>query len=148
MNELEKDNINDKIKFKQGSRMNTKNKINEYPNNLEADILLTYRNQFGQNLGVIWDRIENYSNNFQIQTEYFFILFREMLNRGYIKLQKDNKIIEKSTEEWEDMFRKNWPKDDSPYKTCKGDIIVWFISDAPAFAVWFDPETNYCEWST
>lgn len=111
----------------------------------------------GLHLGGLYYEIESYTDTFDRRTEIFFILFREMLHRGYLKLQRDNQIIEYTPEEWEAIFRKAWPKKIDGVWTNIGDIKnfeeddigIWFITDScPAYAVWVDPEDRSLEWST
>lgn len=107
-----------------------------------------YTGMIGLNLSVLWDTIKDFSDNFEERTEAFFILFKELLRRGHLKLQRDGKIIEHTPEEWERIFRGEWPKSDMPYGAYEGDIIIWFThEDCPAYAVWIDPEDGSEYWA-
>ena len=81
-----------------------KNKENcAYLTRLESDIKKALDNS-GVSLDILWLVIEDFSDIYEERTEAFFILFREMLRRGHLKLQRDGEIIEHSPEEWEKIF--------------------------------------------
>ncbi|WP_281785144.1 DUF596 domain-containing protein [Uruburuella suis] len=125
-----------------------KNKENcAYLIRLESDIEKALDNS-GVSLDILWLVIEDFSDTYEEQTEAFFILFKEMLRRGHLKLQRDGEIIEHSPEEWEKIFRAVWPSSDMPYGAYEGDIVIWFTDDpCPAYAVWVDPEDGSLYWA-
>lgn len=96
----------------------------------------------------MWYGIECYADTFEGRTEIFFVLFKEMLRRGHLKLQRNEQIIEHTPEEWESIFREVLPASDSPYNTYAGDIGLWFTDNqCPAYAVWVDPDDGSLEWT-
>ena len=134
-----------------------KNKENcAYLIRLESDIEKALDNS-GVSLDILWLVIEDFSDTYEERTEAFFILFREMLRRGHLKLQRDGEIIEHSPEEWEKIFRAVWPpaevwwpKGEQYKETYVGeiDMSIWFITDdCPAYAVWVDPEDGSLYWA-
>ena len=134
-----------------------KNKENcAYLIRLESDIEKALDNS-GVSLDILWLVIEDFSDTYEEQTEAFFILFKEMLRRGHLKLQRDGEIIEHSPEECEKIFRAVWPpaevwwpKGEQYKETYVGeiDMSIWFITDdCPAYAVWVDPEDGSLYWA-
>ncbi|QMT36772.1 DUF596 domain-containing protein [Neisseria wadsworthii] len=128
-------------------QMITNERLNQYHNRLEKDINDTI-DAMGTSLYLVWDVVKDFSDDFEEQTEAFFILFKELLRRGHLKLQRDDKIIEHTPEEWEQIFRAVWPRSDTPYGAYEGDICIWFTDDpCPAYAVWIDPEDGTEYWT-
>lgn len=119
----------------------------KYQARLETDVRRALNNA-GVAMDVLWWIIEDFSDDFEEQTEAFFILFKELLRRGHLKLQRENKIIEHTPEEWEQIFRAVWPQSDTPYGSYEGDICIWFTDEpCPAYAVWIDPEDGTEYWA-
>nr|WP_262379019.1 DUF596 domain-containing protein [Neisseria mucosa] len=99
----------------------------------------------------MWSTIKDFSSDFEEKTEAFFILFKELLRRGHLKLQRDGQIIEHTPEEWERIFREVWPEYEIEPNPLPGyapfDIGMWLTVEAPAYAVWIDPEDGSEYWA-
>ena len=111
-----------------------------------------YTGMIGLNLAVLWTTIEDFSESFEERTEAFFLLFKELLRRGHLKLQRDGEIIEHSPEEWEKIFRGVWPEYEIEPNPLPGyaplDMGMWFVTDdCPAYAVWVDPDGGSYYWA-
>lgn len=121
----------------------------KYKNRLEDDVEFTIN--YGLPLSCLWSTIKDFSDNFEERTEAFFILFKELLRRGHLKLQRDDKIIEHTPEEWEQIFREVWPEYEvepsPPAGYAPFDIGMWLTVEAPAYAVWIDPEDGSEYWT-
>lgn len=127
--------------------MNTIELINKYKNEKLEEDVEDHIND-GLPLYSMWNDTRHFVNTFEEHTEIFFVLFKEMLRRGHLKLQKDGVLIEHTPEEWEAIFRAVWPKTESPYGAYEGDIGIWFTDDpCPAYAVWVDPDDGSLYWA-
>lgn len=137
--------------------MNRQESIKQkYQARLETDVRRALNNA-GVAMDVLWWIIEDFSDDFEEQTESFLILFKELLRRGHLKLQRDDKIIEHTPEEWEQIFRavwspaaEWWPQGPQYKETYLGeiDMSIWFVlGDCPAYAVWVDPEDGTEYWA-
>lgn len=122
----------------------------KYQHRLENDILTTLENA-GLAMDILWLIIEDFSDDFEEKTEAFFMLFKELLRRGHLKLQCDNKIIEHTPEEWEQIFREVWPEyevePNPPLGYSPFDIGMWLTVEAPAYPVWINPEDGSEYWA-
>lgn len=122
----------------------------KYQHRLENDILTTLENA-GLAMDILWLIIEDFSDDFEEKTEAFFMLFKELLRRGHLKLQCDNKIIEHTPEEWEQIFREVWPEyevePNPPLSYAPFDIGMWLTVEAPAYPVWINPEDGSEYWA-
>lgn len=122
----------------------------KYQYRLENDILTTLENA-GLAMDILWLIIEDFSDDFEEKTEAFFMLFKELLRREHLKLQCDNKIIEHTPEEWEQIFREVWPEyevePNPPLGYAPFDIGMWLTVEAPAYPVWINPEDGSEYWA-
>lgn len=122
----------------------------KYQHRLENDILTTLENA-GLVMDILWLIIEDFSDDFEEKTEAFFMLFKELLRREHLKLQCDNKIIEHTPEEWEQIFREVWPEyevePNPPLGYAPFDIGMWLTVEAPAYPVWINPEDGSEYWA-
>ena len=89
-------------------KLNNHDVHKRYQNRLEEDVEFTIN--YGFPLSCLWSTIKDFSSDFEEKTEAFFILFKELLRRGHLKLQRDGQIIEHTPEEWERIFKEVWPK--------------------------------------
>lgn len=130
-------------------KLNNHDVHKRYQNRLEDDVEFTIN--YGLPLSCLWSTIKDFSSDFEEKTEAFFILFKELLRRGYLKLQRDGQIIEHTPEEWGRIFREVWPEYEIEPKPLPGyapfDIGMWLTVEAPAYAVWIDPEDGSEYWA-
>ncbi|UTG73612.1 DUF596 domain-containing protein [Neisseria subflava] len=130
-------------------KLNNHDVHKRYQNRLEDDVEFTIN--YGLPLSCLWSTIKDFSSDFEEKTEAFFILFKELLRRGHLKLQRDGQIIEHTPEEWGRIFREVWPEYEIEPKPLPGyapfDIGMWLTVEAPAYAVWIDPEDGSEYWA-
>ncbi len=130
-------------------KLNNHDVHKRYQNRLEDDVEFTIN--YGLPLSCLWSTIKDFSSDFEEKTEAFFILFKELLRRGHLKLQRDGQIIEHTPEEWERIFREVWPEYEIEPNPLPGyvpfDIGMWLTVEAPAYAVWIDPEDGSEYWA-
>lgn len=124
--------------------------ITEYKRTtLERDV--DWSINIGLPLAALWDLAQEFTDTFEGRTEIFFVLFKEMLRRGHLKLQRDGQLIEHSPEEWEAIFREVWPEYEEEPNPLPGyapfTIGMWLTVDAPAYAVWVDPDDGSLYWA-
>lgn len=134
--------------------MNT-NTLNYSKTELIQDVETAF--ELSLNLGdSIWFAIDDERfRSFEEKKEAFFILLKECLRQGVLKLQRNMNIIEHEPEEWEKIFRDVFPEVEIEYSEIAGyapfDIYMWFITDeCPAYAVWVyqsEDGSEYLEWT-
>ncbi|HFC8821257.1 TPA: hypothetical protein ACFU14_000477 [Neisseria cinerea] len=78
-------------------KLNNHDVHKRYQNRLEEDVEFTIN--YGLPLSCLWSTIKDFSSDFEEKTEAFFILLKELLRRGHLKLQRDEQIIEHTPEE-------------------------------------------------
>lgn len=135
--------------------MNTIELINKYKNEKLEEDVEDHIND-GLPLYSMWNDTRHFVNTFEEHTEIFFVLFKEMLRRGHLKLQKDGVLIEHTPEEWEAIFRAVWPTKIGDkwinvptdyFRFDEDSIGIWLTVDAPAYAVWVDPDDGSLYWA-
>ena len=130
-------------------KLNNHDVHKRYQNRLEDDVEFTIN--YGLPLSCLWSTIKDFSSDFEEKPEAFFILFKELLRRGHLKLQRDGQIIEHTPEEWERIFREVWPEYEIEPNPLPGyapfDIGMWLTVEAPAYAVWIDPKDGSEYWA-
>ena len=130
-------------------KLNNHDVHKRYQNRLEEDVEFTIN--YGLPLSCLWSTIKDFSSDFEEKTEAFFILLKELLRRGHLKLQRDEQIIEHTPEEWERIFREVWPEYEIEPNPLPGyapfDIGMWLTVEAPAYAVWIDSKDGSEYWA-
>jgi len=104
----------------------------------------------GLDLSVVWDASGQLTETFENRKEAFFIILRDLLRFGYIVLQRDVKIIFRTPEEWEEIFRAAFPKGYDDFTGSDYDqklmMELWFMFDeCPAYPVYIF-EDGDVEW--
>jgi len=101
-------------------------------------------------LSVVWDISVQLTDNFNDRKEAFFLIFKKLLSLGYITLHRDLKMIFRTPEEWEEIFRAAFPKSYEDYGVNYWDIEssldFWFIIDeCPAYPLYIfdDGDTEW-----
>ncbi|TNV97642.1 DUF596 domain-containing protein [Xylella fastidiosa] len=114
--------------------MLTQEQLDDIYDSLECPLHFVW-SYIGDAHGLFHDQVD--PDSFEERKKDFFFLIGKLLDEGFLKLgnRKTKLIIEGSTEELVEMFRKSFPDSDEAVDLEVGGL--WFlIDDCPFVAVW------------
>lgn len=114
------------------------------------DVLIEQLLDYGEGRGLdyVWAWAEKEGNTFEARREAFLWILRRLLESGRVKLHKDGKVLEGTTDEWVRLFDEKMPRTEIPYPRRPGmdfdfGYEQWFFDpDCPGQAVWIDQDTG------
>ena len=97
---------------------------------------------FGLSMDAIWQHMSvDFSSSFNDgldRVETFFLLMKELMVQGDIKLARDGVLLSGSIEDQLRALRSSWPK--NPGEDDLDGFGLWFLTEAPVGIVWISRE--------
>lgn len=97
---------------------------------------------FGLSMGVIWQHmsveLSGVSVSYEKRVEIFFFLIEWLMSEGHLKLAHDGVFLQGCIQDQLAALKGAWP--DNPGEDDLDGFGLWFLTEAPAGAVWIDSD--------
>lgn len=109
---------------------------------IESIYKAVLKSAFGLSMGVIWQHmaveLSGVSVDYKKRAETFFSLVEWLMSEGHLKLAHDGVFLQGSIQDQLAALKGTWP--DNPGEDDLDGFGFWFLTEAPAGAVWIDSD--------